>query len=135
MRPFALLGCWITLLVGTALAAQQIAITLHLGDPRIKNMGKLREGNQIGVEVESPVGTHIVGIQRKTNSSNFVHSCDEHEVNGTKCQWRDEVDKVGSSAYRYLPGTPHNRAQWLGWTDSGDRAQAFTLVVLYEPGQ
>jgi hypothetical protein len=124
----------VILLVATALAVETFELQLHLGDSRILNLGKLREGNQIGVYVESPPGTHIVGVQRRTDSSNWVHSCDEHEINGTKCQWRDGVDKVGSSAYRFDPHTPHNRAEWLGWTDSGDKNQVFTIVVLYEAG-
>jgi hypothetical protein len=123
-----------TLLVGTALATNSVTIQMHLGDPRIQNRGTLRNGNQIGVLVETPPGTHIVGIQTKTDNSPQVYSCDEHEANGTKCAWRDDEDKVGSSAYRYIPGEPHNKAEWLGWTDSGDRFQVFTLVVLYQPG-
>jgi hypothetical protein len=133
-RPLLFGVSIVTLLVGTALGAATISIQLHLGDPRIHNMGKLREGNQIGVFVDTPPGTHVVGIQRRTDSSPWVHSCDAHEVNGTTCEWKDNVDKVGSSAYRYLPGQPHNKAEWLGWTDSGDQKQVFTLVVLYEQG-
>jgi hypothetical protein len=134
MKPFALVICALILSAGLVFAAAEERVTLHLGDPKIENMGKLREGNQIGVRVASPPGTHIVGVSRTTDSSPWVHSCDEHEVNGTKCEWRDGVDKVGSSAYQYLPGTPHNIARWLGWTDSGDKAQAFTLVIYSERG-
>jgi len=108
--------------------------TFHIGDPEIRNLGKLRQGNQIGIYLESPVGTHIVTIERKLGSSGWVHSCDAHEQFGTTCAWTDNIDKVGSSAYRYIPGVPHNRAEWLGWTDTADKQQVFTLIIYYEAG-
>jgi hypothetical protein len=126
-----------TLFAAVAAAAESLEKRMHLGeDNGTHNLGTCPGGgNCIGVFVEVPAGYHIVGIQRKLGSSNFVHSCDPHEQEGTpNCKWREGIDKIGSSAYRYIPGERHNKAEWLGWTNSGDKSQAYTLVVLYERG-
>jgi len=72
-------------------------------------------GNCIGVFVELPPHHRIVKITK--TGSGFATPCSE------------AAGKCGqSSDFRHIQ--PHlNKAEWLGWTDSGDAGQAFTLHV------
>ena len=125
-----------------AFAAATFEVPMHLGQSNgTINLGKCPDtqnpsvGNCIGVIVHAPMHTHIVSIQRKLGSSEWVHSCDPHEQFGTaNCKANVIAGRIGTSAYRYVPRQPRNTAEWLGWTPSGNPSEAYTLVVSYESG-
>jgi hypothetical protein len=101
-----------------ATLAASLDMRLHLGAPEIRNLGKCADGNCIGIYVEVPAPYHITGIRKE--GSDFVHPCNET----TNCGHKE--------AWRYVEGSPHNKAEWLGWTNSGDRAQEFILHIEYQ---
>jgi hypothetical protein len=118
----------LSLILGVAngVAEERIERTFTLG-AGTHNLGSCGNGNCIAAFVEAPPGHHITYVHWKPGSSNFVHPCGVGEPNRSP--------NCGEAAFRWIPGTEHHKAEWLGWTDSGDASQAYTLIIRYEPGQ
>lgn len=90
---------------------------LSLGSPEVRQLGKCAGGTCLGVYVEVAARQRIIDVH-KSRGSDFVHPCSETQTCGHKNEWR-------------FVGLDEHRAEWLGWTDSGDPNQAFTLTIKF----
>ena len=116
MKRFAFVS-FVCIILVAVVVAEVREKKLTLGDPEVVTLKKCANGNCIGLMVAVPEGHHVTGITKE--GSDYVHPCDQTNNCGH------------SKAWIPIEGSP-NKAQWLGWTDSGDPTQAFVLKIAYQ---